>query len=379
MTDSAKIERVNVSSIQVLPVVTKNISEKLVNIIANLAKSSPDDIPPILVGRVNSLLYPINEFETVSGLLKAEVKTVEVLIVDYPTMQDLIVNHVRKNFQPHTIDPLRIREVIKYMTKNNNMDVSEACKVLWIDRRPDLLNAVHCEITDKAKSILDEMIAEVSKKAYFITTPILYVERLSKIDEAVQAQAALELKSITISTMKYEDKSFWPSAESIKLLLATYPKKIEKLPKEERIAKMTHLADMKKKKEDETAKKKEETTAKKKARAKTAKKADDYISPDPDLIYVSPGEGIPDFVVNRKTCRAAKVGNVDGVCSLQDDFGDYTHMLPKRVAKFFDVDNFDNANIYEFATFEKAESSLARSKMRDKKCVIITFATLPRR
>lgn len=376
MTNPVKIEQINVSSIQTLPVVTKNISEKLVGITAKIAKSNPDDIPPILVGRVNNLLYPVNEFETVSGLLKAEVKTVEAIIVDYPAMQDLIAGHVRKNFQPHTIDPLRIREVIEYMIKSYDMDVSEACKLLWLDKRPDLLAAVRYVITDKAKAILQEMIEEISKKMYSVVTPILYVERLSKIDEESQIQAALELKAVTISTMKSEDKSIWPSAESIKYMLSRYPKKIEKMSADERIARMVEIEDLKKKKEDEAAQKKE-TAAQKKSKAKTAKKAKNFLKSDHDLIYV-PQDGAPDLIVNTKTRRVAKAEEVDGLCLMKDDLGKTSHTLPNYVTEFLDAEN-TSVRIDKFATLEKLQNAVAKLKKPEQKYVLLTSDMQPRK
>lgn len=372
MTDPAKIEQIEVSSMQVLPIVTKNISEKLIGITAKIAKSNPDDIQPIFVGRVNNLLYPVNEFEIVSGLLKAGVKTTEAIIVDYPTMQDLIASHVRKNFQPHTIDPLRIREVVEYMTKNYSMDVSEACRLLWLDRRPDLLAAVRYVITDKAKEILQEMIAEISKKMYSVVTPILYVERLSKIDEESQIQAALELKAVTISTMKSEDKSIWPSAESIKYMLSMYPKKIEKMSDEERIARMVEIGDLRKKREVQSTQKKE-TAAQKKSNAKTAKKAKNFLKSDSDLIYV-PQDGAPDLVVNTKTRKVAKAEEVDGLCLMRDDLGKTSYTLPNHVTEFLNAEN-GSVRIDKFTTLEKLQNTITKLKKSEQKYVLLTSET----
>lgn len=393
MADQIKIETIDVSSLQDLPVRTKNISGKMIKIATDIAKSNPDDIKPILVGRVNDLLYPINEFETVSGLIKAKVKTTSAIITDYPTMEDLIIGHVRKNFEPHMIDPLRIREVIQYMAKNSKMNKSDICKALWLDRRPDLFASVHYEITDETRDVLSEMVEEISKKVYSIVTPVYYIERLSKISElkrvkpisesdsdstekqeqnlrSYQTYAALEIKSIAMAEMMSEDRYLWPSAETIKTVLRPYPRKQKEPTVEERIAAESHIGDLNKKKKEKNVPKKS---------AKIVKKAENFIKNDPNLIYV-PLEGEDsDLVINKKTGRVAKAKEVDGLCSISGDLGKSTQILPFDMIDFFNIEDVDQIHTYKFTTLEKAQNSLAKSKTPEQKCIVLTLATLPRK
>ena len=363
--------QVNISAFHDLPVQVRNTSSKLVKIIYNKAKSNPDDISPILVGRVNEIIYPINDFEIVLGFRKANIEKINAFIIDYTTMQDLIIAHVRENFHPQTVDPLKAQQVIRYMTKDG-IEESEICKILWLDKRPVLFDTIRCKITDDAMTILLEMIEEISKKVYSIVTPIYYVTKLSQIKEDEQARAANEIKSITVSKMLSDTKSSWPSKDSLRDLLSSYHRKKNIPSTEERMAEYGEVDDLTK------STKKSKTSTKKSPDPKTVKKAEPYIGTDPNLIYVPIKGAHPDLVLHKKTGRVAIAKEKSGTYSITDDIGKSTHVLADHVVEFLDLDNIDAMFVYKYTTFEKAQKALADAK-ESQKCVILSPVRLPRR
>ena len=366
------IVSVDVSSIRDLPVTAKNVTARAVKLAARAAKSDPEGAPPVLLGRVGGLLYPVNESEAVAGLREAGVGTVRAVIADYGSMRDLVVGHVRKNYQPHTIDPLRVREVVGYLVEGG-MGADEACRELWLDRRPELLAAVSYEITDRARDILLSMAAEISKKVYTVVTPVYYVERISKIREDCQANAALELKMTAVSSMKREDSSLWPHNETIKTLLKSYPRKVQVTPAEDRITEMEKLESLNKKRRKE-----EREAARRRTPAKTAKKAAGFIGDDSNLIYVDMGGKAPDLVVHKKTGRVAEAREVEGVRSLVGDMGSPMHVMSPEIARYLGNDDLTGAAVCKYPTLAAARKALAKPK-EEARCVVITFAKIPRR
>ena len=234
MTES-NMSRINVSALQDLPVQARNISLKLVKIISDKAKSNPNKIPPIFVGRVDSLLYPINDHETLLGLRKSNVQQIDAIIIDYPTMKDLLVAHVRKNLHPQGIDPLKIRQVIDFLTVDG-VSESEICKMLWLDKRPELSETLRYEITNDAEKVLLEMVEEMSHKMYFIVIPIYYIVRLSKISKLEQGEAAMEIKSYTMVKTISDGKFSWLSIDAIQSLLKNFHKEKKIPPTKDRMA-----------------------------------------------------------------------------------------------------------------------------------------------
>ena len=370
MTESNAI-RVNVSALQELPIQTKNISLKLVKIISNKAKSNPDEIHPISVGRVNNLLYPINDHETLLGLRKSDIQQVNAFIIDYPTMKDLIVAHVRKNLHPHGIDPLKIRQVIDYLA-TDGVTESETCKALWLDRRPELIESLRYEITDKTKNVLLEMAEEICNKMYFVTIPVYYVARISKISKAEQYDAALELKSFTMSKMSSDGRSSWPSTEAIQTVLGSFHKEKKVPPTKDRMAKYPEKGKSKGK------------SAQKSDDSKAVKKAEPYIGADPNLIYIPIKGKEPDMIIHKKTGRIRIAEEKAGTYSMTGDVGKPTYVLGDHVVKFLDIDNSDSIHVCKYDTFEKAQNALAKAqKSLDKtknpqKCVILSSIKLPR-
>ena len=361
----ANTMRINVSALQDLPIQARNISLKLVKIISDKAKSDPDKIPPIFVGKVNNLFYPINDHETLLGLRKSNVSQVEALVIDYPTMKDLVVAHVRKNLHPHGIDPLKIRQVIGYLAEDG-VSESEICKMLWLDKRPELYETLRYEITNDAKKVFSEMVEEMSHKMYFIVIPIYYIVRLSKITKSEQGEAALEIKAYTMSKTSSDERFSWLSVDAVQSMLKSFHKEKKISPTKDRIAKY----------EDEEPKSKKKST-KKPIDPKTLKKAEAYIGKNPNLIYIPIKGNQPDLVFNKKSGTMSVANEKDGIYSLTGDKGKPTFVLADHVIKFLDIYNNDPIYVHKYDTCEKAQKALAKAE-KPQKCVILSPVKLPR-
>ena len=333
-----------------------------------VAERAADDeiLQPVGVGRVNGLLYPIAGPEVVMGLRKAKAETIRVLVTDYPSMRDLLAAHVRANYEPHRIDPLRIRDTVLYMAKEYEMSIDDVCKLLWLDRRRNLLEAVHYEILDETRAILEEMVAEVSKKMSDPTLPAYYIRRLSQIDGEAQITAAKELKVATINNMTNDDWSQWLRYDAVKNFIAAREadRKKRKLKAEEKAAKEVELENLRKK--DAKSKVLDD---------ETLKKAEKFVGDDRNLLFLPAGT-YGDMLLDKKTGRVANVSDKEGVVSITDDKGLTKVVLSERAIEYLGMRE-KKVNMYLYSSLAKASKMLAKSKEQGARCAILTDTKVP--
>jgi len=369
MTDT-RVETAKLSALNDLPVQGRVISGHLAKRIAEQIKSDNIEITPIRVGKIGDKIYPINDFETVMALRSANISQASVLVSDYPSMKDLLAAHVEKNFHPHGIDPLKIRQVIKYLMDHEGMDVDSACKLLMLDMRPELRGVAQIELEESARDIMLDMAEQISKKIHHVVTPTYYIRQLSHIDPAEQARAATEIMSSTLSTMISNENSLWMPLLSIKTMLAKYHDKTTESPVGERVAEASSIKDLGKKSKT------------KQSDEKTIERASRYIESDPDLLYVPLKGKQPDLLVNKKTGRVALAKESGETYIMTDDVGKSTYVLPESVTRYLGVDvdiESESLAIAKYSSIEKASELLGRAKHPEHKCVVISAGSLPRR
>lgn len=354
---------VSVKKLCYLPVMTRVISKKLVSDMSTSVRSKKATIHPILAGRIGSDIYPINDFETVMGLADAGIQNVRVMITDYNSMNDLLADHVESNFHPHMIDPLKIQQVVDYLVTNSNMKISDACKVLLLDRRPELRNVVHAKITKDARMILLDMIEEISQRLYCAVTPTYYITKLAKITPEEQHDAALEIKACTMPRMLSDEKAAWPSTNMIDTILESFHSTSKISPTEDRVSQPGSVKELGKKHSKNDSKAKD---------GKTVDDAANYISTDPNLYYVPINADHPDLLVNKKTGRVAFAQEANSIYSIIDDLGKYTHVLPNWASEYLDLDdNSASTTVAKYPSMEKASRALAKAKDPKNRCVVI--------
>jgi len=365
-----RIETAKLSALNDLPVQGRVVSGHLAKRIAERIKSDNVKVTPIRVGKIGDKIYPINDFETVMALRSANMDQIPIMVSCYPSMKDLLAAHVEKNFHPHGIDPLKIRQVIRYLMDHDGMDVDSACKMLMLDMRPELRGVAQIDLDESARDILLDMVNKISKRIHHVVTPTYYIRQLSRVDPAEQARAATEIMSATLSTMISNENSLWVPLLSLKTMLAKYHEKTTESPVEERVAETSSIKDLGKKSKT------------KQSDEKTVEKASRYIESDPNLLYVPLKGRQPDLLVNKKTGRVALAKESGHTYVMTDDVGKSTYVLPESVIKHLGVEadiGSESLAIAKYSSIEKASKLLARARHPEHKCVVIAAGSLPRR
>ena len=390
VTGPARLRTVELSEIRDLPVQTRHTSQKLIKAISETAKEHADQIRPVHLGSVGGHLYVVNEFEAVAGMRNAGARHIDALVTEYPAMRDLLADHVEKNHHPQSVDPLLLRDVINHMIKNDGISLDEACDTLMLHRFPSLKEAARAEITDGGRTALRQMLGEVSRRMYFVVTPLYYVNRLARIRRDEQDAAGEGMKAYTLSKMKSDKKSSWPSIDIIDGVLEGFHAGKKIPPTEERISRSGDPEDLSKKRKDGAKKKKASGKGSKPAAAKqedkkTVAKAAKYIAAEPNLIYVPMEGDQPDLLFHKKTCRVAETKEAGGTYAMVEHQSKPAYVLPDWVLGYLGIDVNDgedrlrDVTMARYATVQKAQAALAKAKDKDHRCVVLSLGRLPRR
>ena len=354
--DQAGTEEVVLSRIKDMPVHIRNTSKMLTGILAGVARSSPEKIPPVPLGRVDGNLYMINDFESVAAFRRAGIRTLRAAIIDYPSIVEMITDHVHRNFTPQTVDPLRLHYVADFMEKSGvRRDAID--EILWIDRRPDLLGALHAEISDGAKDVFLNMADQISGSLHSVVIPPYYITKIAKVAPGEQEAAAADIASYTIPKTRSIAKSAWPAPEAIETLLIDFEKRKNTVAAEKRIA---------------------SKDGKKKPDKKTVKSAEKFIVDDPNLIFIARKDVTSDMVINRKTGRLFDATEMHSTYSLVGDKGVPVSALPRHVSRFLDAEN-EKLAVYKYSSVEKLREALKNPGMTGARFAVVTAAKLPRR
>lgn len=369
------MQRVELSSLQRIPVRAKYSSLGRIDAVSAMARSNPAQIRPMSVGRVGGRMYVINEFETQAGLERARIKDADVLVEDYESMADLVAAHVRINLQPQEIEPLLLRGVVEYMAREGGLAVADACRILWIDRRRDLMAVLRAQLADGARRHLWNLLGQIAKKTYHATTPAYYITRIGKIQQDEQADAAKELCGVTLGNHSLPIQNMWLNRFTVGVLLDRYHRHKTMTPVRNRIADpRPEMEYMGKKgrgggKKDQGAKPDDETV----------RRASRYIAGDDDLVFVPMDKDRPDMVFSKKTGRVAVVRERDGVYLMTDDVGRPAYMLSDDTTRYLGIDNGSRVFVRTYSTVEKAARMLAKSKKGGGRCMVISADRLPGR
>lgn len=371
--DAPNPSEVDLSSLRDLPLRVKNLSAGLTKRVAAAARSGPGDVGPISVGRVDGALYPVNEFEVVSGLRRAGADHVDAFVTDYESMPDLLRTHVRRNMDRQEVEPLLVRGMVEYVANACGITANEACSAMWLDVRPDLMSAVTARVTPEAHEVLTGMLDEVLQKVYSANTPAYYVGKIGRVRPDEQPDAATEIRNMTVPRITPSDPASWLGIDSVTTVIRGYHKSGREVPVAERVSRPeAGVKDISKKR------KKSEAAA---AGARDAGRASRYISDDNDLVYVPLDGGQPDLLINKKTGRVGVVRERDGVYAITDDLGRPSYVLSEEVGRYIGMDHDGNQDVFVgmYGTLDRASKMLAKAKDPGRRCAVITIGSLPRR
>ena len=351
-------EEVSLSRIKDMPVHTRNTSRKLTEILTGVARNSPGRIPPVLLGRVDGQLYVMNEFESVAAMKRAGMRAIRAVITDHPSIVEMITDHVHRSFTPQAVDPLRLHYVADFMEKSG---VKRAAidEILWIDKRPELLDALHADIGEGAKGVFLNMADQVSGSLSSVVIPPYYITKIARIDPGEQEAAAAEIASYTVPKIRSAAKSAWPAPDAVETLLIDFERKKYTVAAEERIAS----------KEEE---------GRKKPDRETVRNAERFIADDPNLIFISRKDVTSDMVIHKKTGRLFDATEMHSTYSLVGDKGAPVSALPRGVSKFLGAED-EKLSVYKYSSVEKLRAALKRPEMKGARFAIVTSARLPRR
>lgn len=295
----SSIERVSISSIRDLPVLAVTTSEKMEQVTSRLNTSMP-----ILLGRVDGLLYPVERPEPVAGMRAAGVAEIDAFVTQYDSMGDLLAEHVRRSICSASADPLRIRDMVKYLI-SSGMNELDACALLHLEVRPDLLAVASYEITDKAREVLLEFVDEVAQKFSCTVLPQYYIRRLAMLTDDHQIPAAQELCDITRGAIRGAHTLSWMHDMTVKTLCQRYAKRKNRFPVDARIVRIespdnpdpSHVWN---------------------PSEHTKKRAAELIKDDFNLIYIPPHNKLSEMIFNKKTGRLFSVKEIRGANTLID-------------------------------------------------------------
>ena len=220
-----RTEQVCCSDLEDLPVRIRDVDEQTARAVAARARRHGAAPPkPVIVAKVGSTPYVVNDFEVVTGLRKAGIPTVQACVSDYPSVGDAVMEHVRDCLFPYAANPLRIHEVAEYLVDHGTSRV-EIDEALRAGQHPELVRVLDCGITPGARDILQDMVDQISRRRYPTAIEACYITKVAKISEDVQHEAARELADVTLAGLGYHNAFSWLSVTKIDIILKCYPKR----------------------------------------------------------------------------------------------------------------------------------------------------------
>ena len=354
--DQAGTEEVSLARIKDMPVHIRNTSRNLTEILTGVARNSPGKIPPVLLGRVDGDLYVMNDFEAVAAMKRARIRIIRAVITDHPSIVEMITDHVHRNFTPQAVDPLRLHYVADFM-EQSGVKRDEIDKILWIDQRPDLLDALHAEISEGAKDVLLNMADQISGSLQNVVIPPYYITKIARISPGEQEAAAAEIASYTVPKTRSAAKSAWPAPDAIETLMIDFERKKSTVPAERRIA---------------------SKEGKEKPDRETVRNAEKFIADDPNLIFIARKDVTSDMVIHKKTGRIFDATEMHSTYSLVGDKGIPVSALPRGVSRFLGAEN-EKLSVYKYSSVDKLKDALKRSGIKGARFAVVTSARLPRR
>ena len=213
--------RVLLADLKELPVMARHTDARMVNMVAEWARSNPAWIGPIGVAQVKSELYIINDYETVEGLRRAGVSAWRARMSGLETVGAAVEEHVRANFFARTIDPLKMHGAAAYL-EDAGMRGYGTYDVLEMYCGPELAGALRRTAGDALRE-LQGMMGEICEKTHPGAIPLYYVTMLSGVRDR-QHEAARELRALTLYKVGCSAGFSWLSAEAVRMALRRYRK-----------------------------------------------------------------------------------------------------------------------------------------------------------
>lgn len=221
MASSWNIEQTSCSDLMDLPVKARDVDKRVASAVAARARKDVTLIKPVIVAKVGSISYVVNDFETIMGLDEAGVSTIQTCIFDYHTVKEVVMEHMRTCLFPYVVNPLRIHDVVEYLL-DHDMHRIEIDKMLKNNLHHELIKVLNCHITSEARAILQDMMNQILKKRYLADIKAYYITKISKIREDRQSDAAHDIANMTLENLGINNAFSWLSVKRVDFILENY-------------------------------------------------------------------------------------------------------------------------------------------------------------
>jgi len=227
---SAQISPVNISDILSPPVSCTISTHSNMEKFAELAKTSPESLPIIKLGRTNDgKLYAINHHDVILGCKRAGSNVISkvqaIIIEEFAGSPDILVAHFREIIGNESLNTVSIYDAINYIQEKLQVDKKEALKLLWLHDTPyeklilsKMNNYISYHSIEKLQGIVDKLSERKNIIPSQIAVPPYVLSKISRIQqEREQLQLISEIQ-VDLETMP-DGKFSWTTPEQIDTMI----------------------------------------------------------------------------------------------------------------------------------------------------------------
>ena len=227
---STQISTVNISDILSPPVICAISTHSNMEKFAELAKTSPDSLPIIKLGRTNDgRLYAVNHHDVILGCKRAGLSVISkvqaIIIKEFAGSPDILVAHFREIIGNESLNTISIYDAINYIQEKLQLDKKNILKLLWLHDTPYeklILSKLNNYISASAIEKLQLIVSQLSERKNIIpsqiTVPTYILSKISRIQqEREQLQLISEIQ-VDLETMP-DGKFSWMTPEQIDTMI----------------------------------------------------------------------------------------------------------------------------------------------------------------
>ncbi len=348
------VQTIKVLSLYTLPANVTSPTKKIIDQYANIASTCPQDLPVIEVGKVNGKHYIITHNEVHRACKQIGLSDIQANVTEYDTLTDAVVQHVRKNKDPSSFDPLLVRDAIDFLGERG-IDESKAIRMFLLNNT-ETEKILRLALDEKTIKKLRQLNEYLSEKLTSVFMPSYIPAKVAKIPVSKQSIAVEAIKALIMMETISDAKFAWPNPDVIDVTLSEFAEKMEK-NQEVKIADVVTVAEISENHLKEPAIKPSK---------KTAQKAASLAKTFSNVLYI---EGDREthrkpMIVNTKTGRAAEIKNKNKVLTLVGNLGSDAFVFPDAAAKHLDLGNDGNAFMKKFSNVDQLQTILNNAKKK---------------
>ena len=352
------IQTMKITSLYALPAGVTSPTKKIVDHYVEIASTRPNDLPLIEVGRVNEKHYVITHDDIWKACKQVNLSEIRVNVSKYDSLTDALVQHVRKNKDPSSFDPLLVRDAVDYLAEQG-IDENKAMRMFLLNNTATE-KIIRLPLSEQAIKKLRGLHETLSEKLSSVSIPPYILVKIAKIEPAKQNAAIDEVITIVMMETLSDAKFAWPNTDVIDDSLNEF---MIKTKKEEMPKIVTFTEDPGKLSEAENT----ETPILEPSK-KTVKEVTNIAKTFSNIVFIPGDETRRSMIVNTKTGRASEIKNNAKFVSLEGDFGSKAYVFPDKATKYLDLDNDGKIFMKKFENSGELQTIL--NKVNKKKTQI---------